>query len=99
MSTTYFWPGETVRIRVIFAGEDGQPVTVTGVAMSYRAPSAVAPTSIAASSIIEDGPGAYYTDLPLPTPGEWALRATCTTPTASAVEVGFSVLQSAVVGG
>ena len=97
MSTTYFWPGETVRIRVIFADEDSQPTTVTGVAMAYRAPSAVAPTSIAASSIIEDGPGAYYTDLPLPTPGDWAVRATCTTPTASAVEVGFCVLQSAVL--
>ena len=97
MSTTYFWPGETVRIRVIFAGEDGQPTTVTGVAMAYRAPGATAPTSIAASSIIEDGPGAYYTDLPLPTPGDWAVRATCSTPTASAVEVGFAVLQSVVV--
>ncbi len=97
MSTTYFWPGETVRVRVTFVGEDGQPTAVMGVAMAYRAPSATAPTSIAASSIIEDGPGADYTELPLPTPGDWAVRATCTTPTASAVEVGFSVLQSAVV--
>ena len=97
MSTTYFWPGETVRVRVIFAGEDGQATAVTGVAMSYRAPSATTPTNIAAGSIVSDGPGAYYTDLPLPTPGDWAVRATCTTPTASAVEVGFAVLQSVVV--
>jgi hypothetical protein len=97
MSTTYFWPGETVRIRVHFVGEDGQPTTVTGVAMSYRAPGATAPTSIAPGSITEDDTGAYYTDLPLLTPGDWAVRATCSTPTASAVEVGFCVLQSTVL--
>jgi hypothetical protein len=97
MSTTYFWPGETVRLRVKFTGEDGEPTTVAGLAMSYRAPGATSPTAIPASVIVADGPGSYYTDLPLPTSGDWAVRATCTTPTASAVEVGFSVLRSAVV--
>lgn len=97
MSTTYFWPGETVRVRVTFAGEDGQPTAVTGVAMSYRAPGATTPTSIAAGSIVADGTGVFYTDLPLPSSGDWAVRATCATPTASAVEIGFSVLPSAVL--
>lgn len=97
MSTNYFWPGETVRVRVTFVGEDGQPAAVAGVAMFYRAPGSASPTTIPAGAIVPDGPGAYFTDLPLPTSGDWAVRATCTTPTASAVEVGFTVLQSAVV--
>ena len=97
MSTTYFWPGETVRVRVTFVGEDGQLAAVAGVAMSYRAPGAASPTAIPASVIVADGPGTCYTDLPLPTSGDWAVRATCTTPTATAVEVGFTVLQSAVL--
>jgi hypothetical protein len=65
--------------------------------MSYRAPGAASPTTILASAIVPDGPGTYYTDLPLPTSGDWAMRATCAMPTASAVEMGFTVLQSAVV--
>ncbi len=97
MSTTYFWPGETVRVHVTFVGEDGQPAAVAGVAMSYRAPGSASPTTISADAIVPDGQGTYYADLPLPTSGDWAVRATCTTPIASAVEVGFTVLQSAVL--
>jgi hypothetical protein len=47
--------------------------------------------------ILLDSTGTYYTDLSLLTPDDWVIRAICTTPTAGAVEVGFTVLQSAVV--
>lgn len=97
MSTTYFWPGETVRVRVTFRAEGGAAVAVAGVAFSYRAPGAAAPVAVDAGDIVLDGTGVYYTDLPLPTSGDWAVRATCATPTASAVEIGFSVLPSAVL--
>jgi nitrogen fixation protein FixH len=97
MSTSYFWPGETVRVRVTFRDEAGDAVAVAGVAFAYRAPGASSSEAVAEGAIVQDGTGVYYTDLPLPTSGDWALRATCATPTTSAIEIGFSVLPSAVL--
>jgi hypothetical protein len=97
MNTSYFWPGETVRVTVTFADETGMPTAVAGVQFLYRAPDASSPTAIPTGSILQTGTGVYHVDLPLASAGDWAVRATCATPTASAVEVGFTVLPSAVL--
>lgn len=97
MSTTYFWPGETVRVTVSFVDEAGQPLDVDGVEFKYRAPGSSSATTISGGSVVEESVGVFHADLPLPTAGDWAVRATCATPTASAVEIGFSVLPSAVL--
>lgn len=88
-----FWPGETVRVRVSFADEAGAGVTVGGVVFSARDPAGAAvsltPTSETAST--------YYADVPVTLAGDWAVRATCATPTPAAVEVSFSVVPSSVI--
>lgn len=88
-----FWPGETVRVRVTFEDEAGAGVTVSGVAFTSRNPAGVT----AALNPQAETASTYYADVPVATAGEWAVRATCSGPKSSAVEVSFTVLTSTVV--
>jgi hypothetical protein len=88
-----FWLGETVRVRVRFSDGADADVPVTGVSFASRAPdgSTVSITPEAESS------ATYYADVAANAAGEWAVRATCTGPSAAAVEVSFTVQPSNVI--
>jgi hypothetical protein len=88
-----FWPGETVRVRVQFADEAGAGVTVGEVVFTARDPAGAA-VSLTPQ---EETASTYYADVPVTLAGDWAVRATCATPTPAAVEVSFSVVPSNVI--
>ena len=88
-----FFPGETVRIRVTFADEADAAVPVTGVAFSVRNPAG----TVAASAAVQETSSRYYTDVVVNAAGDWAVRATASSPSSSAVEVQFSVAPSLVL--
>jgi hypothetical protein len=87
------WPGETARVRVTFSDEAGEGVTVTGVTFTSRSPAG----TTAALTPQAESASTYYVDVPVATAGDWAVRATCSGPTASAVEVSFTVRPSTVI--
>lgn len=89
--------GEVVRVRATFTYESGQVMPVTGVAFHTRAPGSVAPDAVDAEDITEESTGVHYADVLASEAGVWAVRATCTGPTAAAVEVTFRVAVSAVL--
>lgn len=88
-----FVPGETVRVRVSFTDEADAPVTVSGVAFSVRNPAG----TVTNSAAVQVTPSTYYTDVPASVAGDWAVRATASSPTGSAVEVQFTVTPSLVL--
>jgi hypothetical protein len=88
-----FWPGETVRVRVTFADENGSNVPVSGVVFTSRNP-AGATTALTPQA---ETSSTYYADVPVSHVGEWAVRATCSAPSTSAVEVSFTVRPSTVI--
>lgn len=87
-----FFPGETVRIRVTFADAADAAVSVSGVGFSVRNPTG----TVAASAVVQETASSYYTDVVVNAAGDWAVRATASTPSSSAVEVQFSVVPSIV---
>lgn len=96
MNKTRFWPGETARVRVQFTGESGAALAVTGVEFKARDPAGTV-TTVDPEAVVNEGTGAYYADVPLATAGNWSVRATCSGPSAAAVEVGFAVVPSTVI--
>lgn len=88
-----FFPGETVRVRVSFTDEADAAVAVSGVAFSFRAPDG----TVTASAAVQVNASTYYTDVPASVAGDYAVRATASSPTASAVEVQFTVAPSLVL--
>ena len=87
-----FFPGETVRIRVTFADDADAAVAVSGVGFSVRNPAG----TVSASAAVQETASSYYTDVVVNAAGDWAVRATASTPSSSAVEVQFSVVASLV---
>jgi len=88
-----FWPGETVRVQVRFSDDVDADVTVSGVTFIARAPDGTT-ASLSPEAV---SPATYYADVAANAPGEWAVRATCTGPSAAAVEVSFTVQPSLVI--
>jgi nitrogen fixation protein FixH len=88
-----FFPGETVRIRVTFSDDADAPIAVSGVGFSVRAPAG----TVAASAAVQVDASSYYTDVVVNAAGDWAVRATASAPSSSAVEVQFSVAPSLVL--
>lgn len=88
-----FLSGETARVRVTFADEAGVGVTASGVAFSARSPSG----AVSSLAHVAESASTYYADVAANAAGDWAVRATCSGPTASAVEVSFTVVASVVV--
>lgn len=88
-----FVPGETVRVRVTFADEADAAVPVTGVGFSVRNPAG----TVTASAAVQETPSRYHTDVVVNAAGDWAVRATASSPSSSAVEVQFSVAPSLVL--
>jgi nitrogen fixation protein FixH len=88
-----FFPGETVRVRVSFSDDADVPVTVSGVGFSVRTPSG----TVTSSPAVQVDASTYYTDVSASVAGDWAVRATASAPSSSAVEVQFSVAPSLVL--
>lgn len=88
-----FFPGETVRVRVSFTDEADAAIAVTGVAFSVRTPAG----AVTASAAVQVNANTYYTDVAASVAGDWAVRATASTPSSSAVEVQFTVTPSLVL--
>ena len=88
-----FFPGETVRIRVTFADDADAAVPVSGVGFSVRNPAG----AVSASATVQETPSAYSTDVVVNAAGDWAVRATASGPSSTAVEVQFSVAPSLVL--
>jgi uncharacterized protein YfaS (alpha-2-macroglobulin family) len=88
-----FWPGETVRVQVRFSDGADADVTVSGVTFTARAPDGTTVNITPETT----SPASYYADVAANTAGEWAVRATCTGPSAAAVEVSFTVQPSNVI--
>lgn len=88
-----FVTGETARVRVTFADENGTGVTASGVAFTARSPSG----AVSSLAHVAESGSTYYADVAASAAGDWAVRATCSGPTASAVEVSFTVVASVVV--
>ena len=88
-----FVPGETVRVRVSFTDEADAAVAVSGVGFSVRSPSG----AVTASAAVQVSANTYYTDVAASVAGDWAVRATASTPSSSAVEVQFTVTPSLVL--
>lgn len=88
-----FVPGETVRVRVSFTDEADAPITVSGVAFSVRSPAG----TVTNSAAVQVNASTYYTDVPASAAGDYAVRATASGPTGSAVEVQFTVTPSLVL--
>jgi nitrogen fixation protein FixH len=88
-----FVPGETVRVRVSFTNEADAPIAVAGVAFSVRNPAG----TVTASAAVQIDASTYYTDVAASVAGDWAVRATASSPTGSAVEVQFTVTPSLVL--
>ena len=88
-----FFPGETVRVRVAFTDENDLPITVTGVAFAVRAPNG----TVTPSGAVAVNTSTFYTDIIVNDAGDYAVRATASAPSSSAVEVQFSVAHSLVL--
>ena len=88
-----FFPGETVRVRVSFSDDADAPIAVSGVGFSVRSPSG----AVTSSAAVQVDPSTYYTDVSANAAGDWAVRATASAPSSSAVEVQFSVAPSLVL--
>ena len=87
-----FWPGETVRVGVAFTDAAGAPVEATGVGVVWRR-IGEPPVEVPSGDIgAGEGVGEFQVDLLAALPGEYALRATCTAPSAAAVEARFTVV-------
>ena len=96
MSRMRFWPGETVRIEVVFTDVAGAPMAATGVSLSARSPSgAIVPGTALADPVRV---GVFTADFVVSVAGQWAVRGTCSGPTAAAVEDEFAVAVSLVLG-
>jgi hypothetical protein len=53
--------------------------------------------TVAASAAVQETASSYYTDVVVNAAGDWAVRATASGPSSSAVEVQFSVAPSLVL--
>jgi hypothetical protein len=91
--TMRFWQGETVRVRVDFTDAQGAPVAPTGVVFTARPAGG---TRVTGTPVALQATGAFYCDFALDTPGVWFVRATCSGPTAAAVEDQIEVRASNV---
>lgn len=89
-----FWSGETVRIRVLFSTEAGEPMAATGVTITLKDPDGV----IVAGNVVEgSNVGSFHADVEVVPAGIWAVRAHCSGPTSAVEEERFEVQQSYVV--
>lgn len=94
MARQRFWRGESVRIDVTFTDDTGAPMNASGVAIQARCNNGpvidgdVHPLSAT---------GAFYAVFALEQAGDWAVRASCSGPTAAAVEDRFDVAPSRVI--
>lgn len=88
-----FFLGETVRVRVSFTDDTDNPVNVSGVNFSVKSPNG----AVTSSAAVQVNSHTYYTDVVVNLPGSYAVRATGTTPTSSAVEVQFTAIPSIVL--
>lgn len=87
-----FWIGETVRVTFTFTDPTtGLPVAPGGVVVRARKPDAT--TGTYSASVLANIATA---DIAADQAGDWWVRATATTPSASAVEITFSVLATRV---
>lgn len=81
-----FWVGETARVKAEFTDDAGAPVVAVGVAFTARSPTG---KNVIGSPVGLNTTGAFYADFVVDEPGVWAVRASCTGPTAAAVEDQF----------
>ncbi len=88
------WVGETVRVRVRFRTEDGQPMAASGVSISAKDPDGQA---VAGSPIPDAELGSFHADILVGKPGVWYVRSHCTGPTPAAEEDRIVVQKSNVL--
>ena len=84
--------GESVRIRVAFTSEAGQPLAATGVTVEAKPPGA-APV---AGAVVETAEaGVFHADFETTTPGTWIVKARCAGPSVAIVQGSFRVAEPA----
>jgi nitrogen fixation protein FixH len=88
-----YWLGETLSLALAFTDDAGAAVAATGVAVSAKKPGG---STASASVTSGGGTGLFTADVALDEAGDWWLRATCTGPSAAAVETRVTVLASNV---
>ena len=91
-----FFPGETVRVAITFSDAAAEVVDVAGVGVSWRRDGGAAVT-VNPLEIVQLGEGRFRTDITVTEPGEYAVRATCATPSSAATEEIFVVVPSRVI--
>lgn len=91
---TRFWPGETVRVSAAFTDINGAGIAATGVEVTVKPPQG---SLFVVSAIAGSETGIFYADVVAAISGVWAVRITCSGPTASAVEEQFTVAPSLVL--
>jgi hypothetical protein len=96
MSGPHLWFGDTARVTVQFTAPDGSPLAATGVAIVYRINRGDLVT-VPAQDITSPADGVFIVQVPSDPPGRYDLRATCSGPTAAAVETSWTVEPSGVL--